>query len=246
MESPSETGGEPETGCMRVCAIASWSAPASDIRDTAIDAATSRSTMSSVLLATRIGASGLRKRLSGPELASLPMATATRSAERPAAGRAGRVEPGHESDRAADHPWPGLSDRGSHAEQATFQGRSQTGQVRRQNVAVPGLEFPGRQEEVIDPRHALEQSPDRRLIRDVRHDGPHAAPGDPRHRPELLLHIAHEQVDLAGMRQAGAGRDQMSRMPRKPLLDLFDQYASSGRINIQTASEHFTIRRNRS
>jgi trans-aconitate 2-methyltransferase len=39
--------------------------------------------------------------------------------------------------------------------------------------------------------------------------------------------------------------DHLARMPHRPLLDLFDRYASSGRIRIQTASEHFTIRRNR-
>jgi trans-aconitate 2-methyltransferase len=35
--------------------------------------------------------------------------------------------------------------------------------------------------------------------------------------------------------------DHLARIPNRPLLDLFDRYASSGRIMIQTASEHFTI-----
>jgi SAM-dependent methyltransferase len=39
--------------------------------------------------------------------------------------------------------------------------------------------------------------------------------------------------------------DYLAQMPQRPLLDLFDQYASSGEIRIQTASDHYTIRRNR-
>jgi trans-aconitate 2-methyltransferase len=39
--------------------------------------------------------------------------------------------------------------------------------------------------------------------------------------------------------------DHLAQMPHRPLLDLFDRYASSGRIRIQTASEHFTVRRHR-
>jgi trans-aconitate 2-methyltransferase len=36
--------------------------------------------------------------------------------------------------------------------------------------------------------------------------------------------------------------DHLAQMPHPPLLDLFDRYARSGWIQIQTASDHFTIR----
>jgi trans-aconitate 2-methyltransferase len=36
--------------------------------------------------------------------------------------------------------------------------------------------------------------------------------------------------------------DHLAQIPRRPLLDLFDQYANSGWIKIRTASDHFTIR----
>jgi trans-aconitate 2-methyltransferase len=39
--------------------------------------------------------------------------------------------------------------------------------------------------------------------------------------------------------------EHLAQMPHQPLLDLFDRYAVSGRINIQTASDHFTIRSGR-
>jgi hypothetical protein len=39
--------------------------------------------------------------------------------------------------------------------------------------------------------------------------------------------------------------EHLARVPRRPLSDSFDQHASSGRIRIQTACEHFTVRRNR-
>jgi SAM-dependent methyltransferase len=35
--------------------------------------------------------------------------------------------------------------------------------------------------------------------------------------------------------------DYLPQMPRQPLLDLFDRYSNSGRIAIQTASDHFTV-----
>ena len=35
--------------------------------------------------------------------------------------------------------------------------------------------------------------------------------------------------------------DYLASMPRKPLLDLFDPYTKDGRIEIRTASDHFTI-----
>jgi SAM-dependent methyltransferase len=35
--------------------------------------------------------------------------------------------------------------------------------------------------------------------------------------------------------------EHLAQMPNRPLLDLFDPYASSGRIRIETASEHFAI-----
>jgi hypothetical protein len=35
--------------------------------------------------------------------------------------------------------------------------------------------------------------------------------------------------------------EHLAQMPRRPLLDLFDRYVHSGRIHIQTASDHFTI-----
>src|SRR5262249_45618640 len=36
--------------------------------------------------------------------------------------------------------------------------------------------------------------------------------------------------------------DHLAQMPRQPLLDWFDQYSHSGQIDIQTFSDHFTIR----
>jgi trans-aconitate 2-methyltransferase len=36
--------------------------------------------------------------------------------------------------------------------------------------------------------------------------------------------------------------EHLTQIPDGPLLDLFDQYADSGRINIRTACDHFTIR----
>jgi trans-aconitate 2-methyltransferase len=36
--------------------------------------------------------------------------------------------------------------------------------------------------------------------------------------------------------------DHLAEMPHRPLLDLFDQYSRSGRIEIQTASDHYTFR----
>jgi trans-aconitate 2-methyltransferase len=39
--------------------------------------------------------------------------------------------------------------------------------------------------------------------------------------------------------------EYLAQLPHRPLLDLFDQYAHSGRINIRTASDHFTIRSGR-
>lgn len=36
--------------------------------------------------------------------------------------------------------------------------------------------------------------------------------------------------------------EHLASMPRKPLLDLFDPYSRDGRIDIRTASDHFTIR----
>src|SRR5262245_4096801 len=36
--------------------------------------------------------------------------------------------------------------------------------------------------------------------------------------------------------------EHLAQMANRPLLDLFDQYAHSGRINIRTVSDHFTIR----
>jgi SAM-dependent methyltransferase len=36
--------------------------------------------------------------------------------------------------------------------------------------------------------------------------------------------------------------DHLAQMPHRPLLDLFDRYSRSGRIAIQTASDHFTVR----
>jgi SAM-dependent methyltransferase len=38
--------------------------------------------------------------------------------------------------------------------------------------------------------------------------------------------------------------EHLAQMPHRPLLDLFDRYAGSGWIQIQTASDHFTIRSN--
>jgi trans-aconitate 2-methyltransferase len=40
--------------------------------------------------------------------------------------------------------------------------------------------------------------------------------------------------------------DHLAQMPRRPLLDLFDQHTHSGRVNIRTASDHFAVRRPRS
>jgi hypothetical protein len=37
--------------------------------------------------------------------------------------------------------------------------------------------------------------------------------------------------------------DHLESMPRGPLLDLFDQYAQGSNIEIQTASDHFVVRR---
>jgi trans-aconitate methyltransferase len=34
----------------------------------------------------------------------------------------------------------------------------------------------------------------------------------------------------------------LEKMPQRPLLDWFDRYSQAGRINIRTASDHFTIR----
>jgi hypothetical protein len=39
--------------------------------------------------------------------------------------------------------------------------------------------------------------------------------------------------------------EHLDRLPRRPLLDVFDRYAHSGRIRIQTVSHHFTIRSGR-
>jgi trans-aconitate methyltransferase len=39
--------------------------------------------------------------------------------------------------------------------------------------------------------------------------------------------------------------DYLPQMSHQPLLDLFDQYARSGRIDIRTSSDHFTIRSGR-
>ena len=39
--------------------------------------------------------------------------------------------------------------------------------------------------------------------------------------------------------------EYLAQMPHRPLLDLFDQHSHSGRINIRTASDHFTIRSGR-
>lgn len=36
--------------------------------------------------------------------------------------------------------------------------------------------------------------------------------------------------------------DYLPQLPRQPLLDLFDRYSRSGRIEIRTESDHFTIR----
>lgn len=36
--------------------------------------------------------------------------------------------------------------------------------------------------------------------------------------------------------------DHLAQMPLRPLLDLFDQHSRSGRIDIRTASDHYTIR----
>jgi trans-aconitate 2-methyltransferase len=36
--------------------------------------------------------------------------------------------------------------------------------------------------------------------------------------------------------------EHLGQMPHRPLLEMFDQYASSGRITMQTASDHYTIR----
>jgi trans-aconitate 2-methyltransferase len=39
--------------------------------------------------------------------------------------------------------------------------------------------------------------------------------------------------------------EHLAQIPHRPLLDLFDRYACSGQVRIQTACEHFTIRRSR-
>jgi trans-aconitate 2-methyltransferase len=36
--------------------------------------------------------------------------------------------------------------------------------------------------------------------------------------------------------------DHLAQLPHRPLLELFDQHSHSGRIEIRTASDHFTIR----
>ena len=36
--------------------------------------------------------------------------------------------------------------------------------------------------------------------------------------------------------------DHVAQIPHRPLLELIDQYSHSGRIDIRTASDHFTIR----
>ena len=36
--------------------------------------------------------------------------------------------------------------------------------------------------------------------------------------------------------------EHLAQMPRQPLLDLFDRYAHSGQIKIETVSDHFTVR----
>jgi trans-aconitate 2-methyltransferase len=36
--------------------------------------------------------------------------------------------------------------------------------------------------------------------------------------------------------------EHLAQMPHRPLLDLFDRYLHSGRVTIQTASDHFTVR----
>jgi SAM-dependent methyltransferase len=36
--------------------------------------------------------------------------------------------------------------------------------------------------------------------------------------------------------------EHLAQLPHRPLLDLFDKYEHSGRIDIRTASDHFTIR----
>jgi trans-aconitate 2-methyltransferase len=36
--------------------------------------------------------------------------------------------------------------------------------------------------------------------------------------------------------------DHLAEMPHRPLLDLFDQYSRSGRIEIETCSDHYTVR----
>src|SRR5262249_8906850 len=77
-------GGGLGGGCINVWGRAGGPALSSGRPDTAMEAATSRSTMSSVLSATSIGASGLRNLFSGAEPASRPVATATCSAARPA------------------------------------------------------------------------------------------------------------------------------------------------------------------
>jgi SAM-dependent methyltransferase len=36
--------------------------------------------------------------------------------------------------------------------------------------------------------------------------------------------------------------EHLAKIPHVPLLELFDQYVEAGRINMQTASDHFTVR----
>jgi hypothetical protein len=36
--------------------------------------------------------------------------------------------------------------------------------------------------------------------------------------------------------------EHLAQIPHRPLLDLFDRYSHAGQINIETASDHFTIR----
>ena len=36
--------------------------------------------------------------------------------------------------------------------------------------------------------------------------------------------------------------EHLAEIPHRPLLDLFDQYADSGRIHIRTSCDHYTVR----
>ena len=86
-------------------------------------------------------------------------------------GRAGRVEAGHQRNRTALHLWPGLPDDLGHAQESDLQNRPQVVQVRLQQVAAPGPEFPGRHEDVIDLALPGEQRPDRRFFGQVSDNG---------------------------------------------------------------------------